>query len=111
MWARVYAAAFEKGMFPGSLVEGSALDSRAVMIGGTTGILGVWGPESGENRYEGPITARQALTKSKNGATLRRGMAARIDPVLQLCPAARLQSLLRRYPATSPGSSRVTVGE
>src|SRR5438034_1327181 len=42
----VYAAAFEKGMFPGALVEDSPLDNRAVMIGGTTGILGEWGPES-----------------------------------------------------------------
>jgi len=29
----VYAAAFEKGMYPGSLVEDSPLDNRAVMIG------------------------------------------------------------------------------
>src|SRR5947209_16832932 len=48
----VFAAAFEEGMFPGSVVEDSALDNRAVMIGGTTGILGEWGPESAENRYE-----------------------------------------------------------
>src|SRR6266566_8105547 len=40
----VYAAAFEKGMYPGSVVEDSPLDNRAVMIGGTTGILGEWGP-------------------------------------------------------------------
>ena len=44
------------------------------MIGGTTGILGEWGPESENNRYEGPMTARQALAKSKNGATVRIGM-------------------------------------
>ncbi len=42
----VFAAAFEKGMFPGSVVEDSPLDNRAVMIGGTTGILGEWGPET-----------------------------------------------------------------
>src|SRR5438067_8896021 len=60
----VFAAAFENGMFPGSIVEDSALDNRAVMIGGTTGILGEWGPESADNRYEGRITAREALSKS-----------------------------------------------
>src|SRR5438094_7962838 len=70
----VYAAAFEKGMYPGSLVEDSPLDNRAVMIGGTTGILGEWGPESPENRYEGAMTARQTLAKSKNVATVRIGM-------------------------------------
>src|SRR5437773_1964966 len=79
----VYAAAFEKGMYPGSLVEDTPLDNRAVMIGGTTGILGEWGPESPDNAYEGAMTARQALTKSKNGATIRLGMNAGVDTVLQ----------------------------
>src|SRR5881397_205442 len=106
-----YAAAFEKGMFPGSLVEDSPLDNRAVMIGGTTGILGEWGPESAENRYEGAMTARQALAKSKNGATVRVGMDAGVDAMLQLCAAAGIHSPLRPYPATFLGSSEVTLAE
>src|SRR5438067_5053760 len=107
----VYAAAFEKGMFPGSLVEDSPLDNRAVMIGGTTGILGEWGPESAENRYEGAMTARQTLAKSKNGATVRIGMNAGVDSVLQLCSAAGIRSSLRPYPATFLGSSEITLAE
>ena len=107
----VYAAAFEKGMYPGSLVEDSPLDNRAVMIGGTTGILGEWGPESADNRYEGAMTARQALTKSKNGATIRLGMDAGVDTVLQLCSAAGIRSPLRPYPATFLGSSEITLAE
>jgi penicillin-binding protein 1A len=107
----VYAAAFEKGMYPGSLVEDSPLDNRAVMIGGTTGILGEWGPEDAENRYEGAMTARQALVKSKNGATVRIGMDAGIDAVLQLSAAAGIHSPLRPYPATFLGSSEVTLAE
>jgi 1A family penicillin-binding protein len=107
----VYAAAFEQGMYPGSLVEDSPLDNRAVMIGGTTGILGEWGPESAGNRYEGPMTARQALVKSKNGATIRIGMDAGLDNVLQLCRTAGIRSNLRPYPATLLGSSEVTLAE
>jgi len=107
----VYAAAFEKGMFPGSLVEDSPLDNRAVMIGGTTGILGEWGPESAENRYEGAMTARQALAKSKDGAAVRIGMNAGVDSVLQLCSTAGIRSPLRPYPATFLGSSEVTLAE
>jgi penicillin-binding protein 1A len=107
----VYAAAFEKGMYPGSPVEDSPLDNRAVMIGGTTGILGEWGPESAENRYEGAMTARQALASSKNGATVRIGMNAGVDSVLQLCSAAGIHSPLRPYPATFLGSSEVTLAE
>src|SRR5499427_3171 len=107
----VYAAAFEKGMYPGSLVEDSPLDNRAAMIGGTTGILGEWGPESADNRYEGRMTARQALAKSKNGAAVRIGMDAGVDAVLQLCAAAGIHSPLRPYPATFLGSSEVTLAE
>src|SRR5439155_20330 len=104
----VYATAFEQGMFPGSLVEDSPLDNRAVMIGGMTGILGEWGPESADNRYEGTISARQALVKSKNGATVRIGMEAGLDEVLQLCRTAGIRSSLRPYPATLLGSSNFT---
>src|SRR5438874_5602042 len=107
----VYATAFEQGMFPGTLVEDSPLDNRAVMIGGMTGILGEWGPESADNRYEGAMTARQALAKSKNGATVRIGTDAGLDEVLQLCRTAGIRSTLRPYPATLLGSSAVTLAE
>jgi 1A family penicillin-binding protein len=107
----VYAAAFERGMYPGSVVEDSPLDNRAVMIGGTTGILGEWGPEDADNHYEGRMTARQALVKSKNGATVRIGMDAGLDAVLQLCSLSGIRSSLRPYPATFLGSSEVTLAE
>jgi penicillin-binding protein 1A len=107
----VYASAFERGMYPGSVVEDSPLDNRAVMIGGTTGILGEWGPEDAENQYEGRITARQALVKSKDGATVRIGMDAGVDAVLQLCSSAGIRSPLRPYPATFLGSSEITLAD
>jgi 1A family penicillin-binding protein len=107
----VYATAFENGMFPGSLVDDSPLDNRAVMIGGMTGILGEWGPESADNRYEGTMTARQALAKSKNGAAVRIGMNAGLDEVLQLLKTAGVKSGLRPYPATLLGSSEETLAE
>ncbi len=107
----VYAAAFEKGLFPGSLVEDSALDNRTVMIGGTTGILGEWGPENAGNLYEGSITAREALAKSKNGAAVRIGTTAGLDTVTQLVHDAGVQTKLRPYPATFLGSSEITLAE
>jgi penicillin-binding protein 1A len=57
------------------------------------------------------MTARQALVKSKNGATVRIGMNAGVDSVLQLCSAAGIRSPLRPYPATFLGSSEVTLAE
>src|SRR5262249_41807863 len=67
--------------------------------------------ENAESRYEGAMTARQALAKSKNGATVRIGMDAGIDAVLQLSAAAGIHSPLRPYPATFLGSSEVTLAE
>ena len=105
----VYAAAFEKGIFPGSVYQDTALDNRQVMIGGMTGILGEWGPESADNQYEGPITAHNALVKSKNAATVRLGLATGLDPVVVLAKKAGIDSELRRFPATYLGSSEVTL--
>ncbi len=105
----VYAAAFERGMYPGTVTEDAVMDNRNVMIGGTTGILGEWGPESVDNRYEGVITAREALVKSKNAATVRLGMRVGLKPILTLAEKAGISSKLRSYPATILGSSEVTL--
>src|SRR5260370_24855002 len=107
----VYATAFEQGMFPGTLVEDSPLDNRAVMIGRMTGILGEGGPESSDKRYERTINERQTLAKSKNGATYRSRTGACLHPVFQLARAAVIRSSLRPYPATLLGSSEITLTE
>ena len=107
----VYAAAFEKGMFPGTVVQDAVMDNRQVMIGGTTGILGEWGPETVENKYEGPISARGALVKSKNAASVRLGMMTGLDQVIPLAKRAGITSTMRPFPATYLGSSEVTLME
>lgn len=107
----VYAAAFEKGLFPGTVVQDTVIDNRQVMIGGQTGILGEWGPESVDNKYEGAISARTALVKSKNAATVRLGMATGLDRVLPLAKKAGIESPLANYPKTFLGSSEMTLVE
>jgi len=107
----VYAAAFEKGMFPGTTVEDAVMDNTKVMIGGTTGILGEWGPERADNRFEGTISARTALVKSKNAATVRLGMATGIKEVLELADSAGISSDLAAYPRTYLGGSEVVPME
>ncbi|SRR5579862_532417 len=105
----VYAAAFDNGLFPGSLFQDNVMDNRQVMIGGMTGILGEWGAELADNAYEGAISAREALVKSKNAATVRVGMQTGLDKVIALAKKAGIQSPLRRFPATYLGSSEVTL--
>lgn len=101
----VYAAAFEAGFFPGTLVDDTPMDTRQVMVGGTTGILGEWGPENFSNVYENVITARRALAKSKNAATVRLGQKVGIDPVVNLARSAGLsfEGDLQKFNATFLG--------
>ena len=107
----VYAAAFERGFFPGTLLQDAVMDNRQVMIGGQTGILGEWGPERVDNKYEGGISARTALVKSKNAATVRLGMMTGLEPTLALARRAGIEGALRKFPATFLGSSEVTLME
>jgi len=107
----VYAAAFEKGFSPGTIVSDAVIDNRQVMIGGVSGILGEWGPERVDNKYEGLISARTALVMSKNAASVRLGMMTGLEPVLSLAKKAGIESPLRPFPATYLGSSEVTLME
>ena len=101
----VYAAAFEAGYFPGTLVDDTPMDTRQVMVGGTTGILGEWGPENFENVYENVITARRALATSKNAATVRLGQKVGIEPAVKLAEDAGLvfHGDLKKFNATFLG--------
>jgi len=107
----VYAAAFDSGSFPGELVQDACIDNRYVMVGGETGILGEWGVETSDNEYEGPITARDALLKGKNSATVRLGMKAGLDKIIETSTAAGISSPLRDYSNTFLGSSELSLDE
>lgn len=107
----VFAAGFERGLFPGTIVQDAVMDNRQVMIGGLTGILGEWGPERVDNKYEGAISAREALVKGKNAATVRFGSAAGIEKVTDFAKRAGIESPLRPFPATYLGSSECTLME
>ena len=107
----VFAAGFERGLFPGTIVQDAVMDNRQVMIGGLTGILGEWGPERVDNKYEGAISARDALVKGKNAATVRFGGATGIEKVTDFAKRAGIESALRPFPATYLGSSECTLME
>ena len=84
----VYAAAYQKGIFPGRLFLDQVIDNRQVMVGGQTGILGEWGVERNGNHYDGPIPAGLALIEGKNAATVRVGNEVGLDNVLELAKRA-----------------------
>jgi penicillin-binding protein 1A len=109
-----HSAGFDKDkgpLFPGTAVNDAVMDNTRVMIGGTTGFLGEWGPEIADNRYEGVISARTALVKSKNAATVRFGMMTGVKEVLALAEDAGIASELAAYPKTYLGGSEVSPME
>ena len=67
----IYAAGLSGGQTPATLVEDEQMDNRTLMIGGEEGVVGEWGMEVSAPTYEGKITAREALEKSKIAATVR----------------------------------------
>ncbi|QID16785.1 PBP1A family penicillin-binding protein [Nitrogeniibacter mangrovi] len=62
----VYSAALERGYSPGSYVE----DEPLYFPPGVTGTQ-AWEPANYDHKYEGPMTLRRALAKSKNMVSIR----------------------------------------
>ena len=62
----VYSAALEKGFTPATLIN----DAPIIISAGQTGSQ-AWEPHNYDNKYEGPMTMRVALQKSKNMVSIR----------------------------------------
>ena len=107
----LYAAAFEKGVFPGTVVQDWALDNRLVGIGGAAGILGEWGVERVDNQYDGEVTAREAFVRGKNAAAVRVGFKTGLEAVGKVAKDAGIESPLRPFANAYLGTSEVTLEE
>lgn len=62
----IYSAALEKGFTPATIINDAPLVFDVVETGGET-----WEPKNFDGTYDGPISMRQALTKSKNLVSIR----------------------------------------
>lgn len=62
----IYSAALEKGMSPATIIN----DAPITFGGGLTGGQ-AWEPKNYDGKYEGPMTMRRGLTKSKNLVSVR----------------------------------------
>lgn len=62
----IYSAALEKGFTPASIIE----DGPILVPASETGSKD-WEPKNYDGKYEGPMTLRTALTKSKNMVSIR----------------------------------------
>lgn len=74
----VYSAALEKGYFPGTLVD----DNQRVVTAAAPGRK-AWSPRNYGGNYEGLITARRGLVRSKNVVAVNLMQAAGVEYVQQ----------------------------
>jgi penicillin-binding protein 1A len=62
----IYSAALEKGLSPSTIINDAPISFDAAQTGGQP-----WEPKNYDGKYDGPITMRKALTKSKNMVSIR----------------------------------------
>lgn len=62
----IYSAALERGFTPASVIDDSPISFPADETGSQS-----WEPKNYDGKYDGPITMRTALTKSKNMVSIR----------------------------------------
>ena len=102
----IYSAAFEKGYGPNSVVDDSPLSFPA----GETGSQ-AWEPKNYDGRYDGPITVRTALARSKNMVSIR--LLKSVGPATPRTTSpssASTPNAIRPYLTMALGAGSVTRG-
>ncbi|MDB5753667.1 MAG: penicillin-binding protein, partial [Massilia sp.] len=62
----IYSASLERGLSPATVINDAPISFDAGQTGGQA-----WEPKNYDNKYEGPMTMRKGLTKSKNMISIR----------------------------------------
>ncbi|MBI4409827.1 MAG: hypothetical protein HY561_08980, partial [Gemmatimonadetes bacterium] len=97
----VYAAALEDGVAPSQHIADAPL--RFELEGGE-----VWEPQNFSGEFEGSVTVRQALVRSKNVPTIRLAAEVGTDDVARVARRAGVRSRLPRVPSLAIGTAAVT---
>jgi penicillin-binding protein 1A len=79
----IYSAALEKGFTPATIINDGPLFFNAGVTGGQP-----WEPHNYDGKFEGPMTMRRALAKSKNMVSIR---------ILQAVGAQNAQDWITRF--------------
>jgi len=103
----VYAAAFDRGFTPASLMDDFPISYSIPRDGGMV----EWKPENFDRQYRGPVTLRRALEESINIPTVRLLEAVGIDPVISLAHKMGITSHLRPEYALALGVSELNLLE
>ncbi|MBI3229053.1 MAG: penicillin-binding protein, partial [Burkholderiales bacterium] len=62
----IYSASLEKGLSPSTMINDAPISFDAGQTGGQS-----WEPKNYDGKYDGPMTMRRGLTKSKNMISIR----------------------------------------
>ena len=100
----IYAAAMDRGFTPASVVNDAPISFN---VGGGQ----VWAPRNFENRFFGPTTVRQALTKSRNVVTVKLVSSMGMKYLLSYLPRFGFTRPFPRNLSIALGSSEVTLLE
>ena len=100
----VYAAAFDRGLLPGTLVD----DSK-IAPGEFQNISQKWSPENSDDEYAGLQPASFGLLKSRNTMTVRVGEYAGLNHVRDFATAAGIGEAMPDLPVAFLGAFETTL--
>ena len=95
----IYSAALEQGLTPATLINDQPLSFDSTTTGGK-----LWEPKNAEDEYDGPITMREALAKSKNMVSIQ---------ILEQIGVSEGQQYAMRFgfdPARNPANLPLALG-
>jgi penicillin-binding protein 1A len=96
----IYMTALERSIPPTRRMQDAPV--RLVLSGGKT-----WEPRNYTGRYDGPITVREALTRSKNTVTVQLAQELGMSSVIQTARQMGITTPIPNVPATALGAAEV----
>jgi len=103
----IYAAAFDIGISPSSMIDDSPISYQTVINGKLTD----WSPQNYDGKFRGPITLQEALAHSVNVATVKLIERVGVYRVIDLARQMGIKSELRPEYALALGVSEVSLME
>ncbi|MEO8199151.1 MAG: PBP1A family penicillin-binding protein [Gemmatimonadota bacterium] len=98
----VYSAAVRQGAPLSRLVDDEPISIQSDRVGEAD-----WSPNNSDYQFQGAITLREALYRSRNAATVRLGMDIGLSSVIAEAKRFGLTTPIRPYPSTLLGTSEV----
>ena len=98
----VYSAAVRQGDPLSRLIDDEPISIQSTTVGEPD-----WAPNNSDYQFEGVITMREALYRSRNAATVRLGMDIGLNAVIGEAKRFGFTTPIRPYPSTLLGTSEV----